>query len=193
MSLDLQVYTCQPSDNLIPQIVHRLNEYEMSVEIHPDFSFVDHSGFLPFKFRLTDPPFDILRNKELKSGFEIYIDDFSLELEKEKLKPKLSFIDKIKGKKQADIPFASPEIEERLKHFDKCVSFVWHVADSFELRFAALASAILSQLTNGVCCYPADGIWYDNKNIVEEAYHEIKQYEQSWQAKDLIFHEFDQW
>ena len=193
MSLDLLVYTRQLSDELIPQIVKRLNDFEMVAEIHPEFSFTNHSGFLPFKFHLTNPGFEILKDKELISGFEIYIDDFDLETAKENLKPKLSLFDKLKGKKQAEIPFSSPEIELRLKDFNKCVSFIWHEADSFELRFASLTSAILTELTNGVCCYPADDIWYENEKITDEAYKDLKQYEQTLDKKDLVFHEFNGW
>ena len=142
---------------------------------------------------LTNPHLNILIGKELKSGFELYIDDFDLQTAKEDLKPKLSFFDKLLGKKQPDIPFASVEIENRLKDCKKVVTFVWHAGDSFELRFASLTSAILTELTNGVCTYPADDIWYDNKNIVDEAFKEIKEYEQTLKEKDLDFMMFDQW
>jgi hypothetical protein len=56
-----------------------------------------------------------------------------------------------------------------------------------------MTSAILTELTNGVCCYPADDIWYDNKNIVEEAFKEATDYEKSVNEKDFEFHEFDEW
>ncbi|WP_266205435.1 hypothetical protein [Pontibacter kalidii] len=193
MSLDINVYTKNLSDNIIPQIVKRLNDYEMVVEVHPDFSFDDQTGFLPFKFRLTNPPLDVLNDKALISGFELYIDDFNLQEEKEKLKPKLSFIDKLKGKKTIEIPFASPEIEDRLKNYDKVITFVWHAGDSFELRFASLTSAILTELTNGICYYPADDIWYETKGIVEETYKEIRAYEQSLKGKEIKYHEFEEW
>jgi hypothetical protein len=151
------------------------------VEVHPDFKFDEEkdTGFVPFKFRLKSPHLDTLKDKELKSGFELYIDDFDLNEEKENLKPKLSFFDKLRGKKQEEIAFAPPEVEKRLKDCKKAVSFVWHAGDSFELRFASLTSAILTELTNGVCCYPADDIWYDNKNIVNEAFKETTEYEKS--------------
>ena len=65
MSLDLLVYTNNLSDDLIPQIQKRLNDFDMIVEIHPEFSFNDHEGFLPFKFRLTKSHLEILKDKEL--------------------------------------------------------------------------------------------------------------------------------
>jgi hypothetical protein len=194
MSLDIIVYSKQLSDDYIPKIVKRLNDFEMICEIHPDFSFNNQSGFLPFKFRLTNPPFPILKDKDLISGFEIYISDFDIEKEKQEAKPKQSFMDKLFGKKQPDEPFFSSQIDAQLKDCKKMTSFVWHAADSFELRFASLTSAILTELTDGVCTYSADDIWYDNKNFVEKTWHEIKDYETSLlKESDLNFHEFKSW
>ncbi len=193
MSLDLNVYCKELSDDLISKIVKRLNEYEMTVEIHPEFSFKTQTGFLPFKFRLTNPPIETLNNADLVSGFELYVSDFNLSAAKQALKPKLGFFDKLFGKQAPDIPFAIPEVEKRLSECNQIVSFIWHAGDSFELRFASLTSAILTELTNGVCSYPADNIWYDNKNIVEEAFAEIKEYENSLKQKDIKYHEFAEW
>jgi hypothetical protein len=193
MSLDLNVYCKELSDDLIPKILKRLNQYEMIVEIHPDFSFNRQEGFLPFKFRLTNPPLESLKEIELVSGFELYITNFDLSSAKQALKPKAGFFDKIFGKTAPDIPLASPEIERRLSECKQLVSFIWHAGDSFELRFASLTSAILSELTDGVCCYPADDIWYDNKRIVEDAFSEVKEYEESLLKNDIVFHEFQEW
>ena len=195
MSLDINVYTKSVSADLVPKILKILNDFDMIVEIHPNFKFDQNndSGFIPFKFRLKTPYFDKLRGKDLKSGFEIYIDDFNLQQAKEELKPKRSFTDKLFGKKQPEVEFAPNEIEKRLKDCNKVVTFVWHSSDIFELRFASMTSAILTEITNGVCCYPADDIWYENKNIVEEAYKEVTDFEKTIKEKDFNFHEFDEW
>ncbi|MFV0584771.1 MAG: hypothetical protein ACK5N4_22380 [Parabacteroides gordonii] len=193
MSLDISVYCKELTDDLMPKIVKRLNDYDMIVEVHPDVMFTNQTGFCPFKFQLTNPPAEILRGKVLVSGFELYVDDFDLAIAKEELKPKLGFWDKLLGKKQPEIAFATPDIETRLKDCRKVVSFVWHMGDSFELRFVSMVSAILTELTNGVCTYPADDIWYENKNIVEEFYKEVCDYEKSLSEKELEFHEFDGW
>ena len=50
MSLDINVYTKTLSDDLIPKIVKRLNDYEMVVEVHPDFSFNDQQVFFLLSF-----------------------------------------------------------------------------------------------------------------------------------------------
>jgi hypothetical protein len=194
MSLAIKVYCREVSKDLIPKIMKRLNDYDMIVSVHPDFTLdaVKDAGFLPFKFRLTKPPLAILKDKELKSGFELYIDEFDLQTEKENLQPKLSLFDKLRGKKQVAIPYAAPEIEARLNDCKIAVSFVWHVSDSFALRFASLTSAILTELTNGVCSYE-DETWYDNKNIVDNAFRELTQYEQTLTEKNVDFIEFDKW
>jgi len=194
MSLAIKVYCKEVSKDMIPIIMKRLSEFDMVVSVHPDFKFDadEDSGFLPFKFRLTKPHFDILKDKELKSGFELYIDEFNLDTEKEKLKPKLRFFDKLRGKKQEEVPYATPEIEARLMECKIAVSFVWHASDSFALRFASLTSAILTELTNGVCSYE-DETWYENKNIVDNAFKDVVEYEDSLTEAELDFMEFDKW
>jgi hypothetical protein len=195
MSLDLSVYCKYISSDLVPKIVQRLNEFDMVVEIHPDFKLdqENDSGFVPFKFRLKTPYFEKFRDKDLKSGFEIYFDDFDLQKRKDELKPKHSFFKKLLGKKQQEVEFTTAEIEERLKDCKKVVTFVWRSSDTFELRFASMTSAILAELTNGVCCYHADDIWYNNTDIVEEAFKDALEYEKSIKEKDFVFHEFDEW
>ncbi|UOE52706.1 hypothetical protein MTO98_16680 [Mucilaginibacter sp. SMC90] len=195
MSLDLQVYTNSLSDDLIPKIVKRLNDFDMVVEIHSAFSFNTQSGFLPFKFILTNPRFDVLKGKQLVSGFELFIDDFNLKSKKAELNPPPSkgLFQKLFGKKTSETLFAPLEFEEQLKNCTKEVTFVWHAGDSFELRFSALVSAVLTELTKGVCCYPADEIWYNTDTIVEDAYRDVQEFEGALTEKSLQYHEFQQW
>lgn len=107
----------------------------MVAEVHPDFKFDEQADtcFVPFRFRLKNPHLDILKGKVLKSGFELLIENFDLAKEKAALSPKKNFLDRLRGKKQDSVPFASPGIEARLKDCKKAVSFVWHAGDSFEL------------------------------------------------------------
>jgi hypothetical protein len=81
-------------------MISELNKFEMTCEIYPGFSFSKHSGFLPFKFRLSNPKLDILKNKDLVSGFELYVEDFEPE----------------------DADWFSPEDLARLSEFKKTVS-----------------------------------------------------------------------
>lgn len=194
MSLDINVYCKNISEDLIPKIVKRLNEFDMDVEIHPNFKFnKEDEGFLPFKFRFKNTDFEFLKDRYLVSGFEIYISDFDLLEEKDTLIPKTSFIDKLFRRKSVPDQFAPIEIEKRLEDCTKNIIFVWHAIDSFELRFATLTSAILSEITNGVCYYSADAIWYENENIVDEAFKEAKEYEKTFTESTLKFHEFENW
>lgn len=194
MSLTIKVYCKKVSKDLIPKMMNRLNDYDMVVSVHPDFKFdaEEDSGYLPFKFRLKDPRLSILKDKELKSGFELYIDEFDLHTEKENLKPKMSFFDKLLGKKQMEIPYAAPEVEALLKNCVIVVSFVWHASDSFASRFASLTSAILTELTDGVCSYE-DETWYETRNIVDNAFKDILEYEDTLTIQNIDYMEFDKW
>lgn len=194
MSLTLKVYCKNVTEDMIPKIMERLNEFDMVASIHPAFKFdpVEDAGFLPFKFRLLKPRFDILKDKELKSGFEFYMTRFDLETEKDNLKPQLGFFDKLIGKKQHDVPYAPPDIEARLMDCKVAVSFVWHGSDSFALRFASLTSAVLTELTNGVCSYE-DETWYENQHIAANAFEDVTEYEQSLTEAELDFMVFDEW
>lgn len=195
MSLDINVYCKEISADLIPDIVKRLNDFGMTVEIHPEFKFDQYtdSGFLPFKFRLHDPPLEILKNKDLIGGFEIYIDDFELEEIKRKLKPKQSTFNKLLRQRQPDIDFAPSEIEEQLNECKKVVTFVWHSANTFDVRFTLLTSAILAELTSGFCCYPSDNIWHDQQTVVENAFKDVIEYEKSLNAEEIKYYEFEKW
>lgn len=194
MSLVHTVYCKSVSKDLIPKMMERLNEFDMVTSIYPGFKFdiEKDGGFLPFKFSFKNPPLEVLRSKELRSGFEIYLGEFSLQEEKEKLNPKMSFIDRLLGKKKQEIQFAAPEIEAQLQDCKTEVSFVWRAGDTFTLRFVLLVSAILTELTNGVSCFEV-GTWYDNNKIVENAFKEVVEYEQSIPEKELDFYEFDEW
>ena len=195
MSLSYIVYCKEVSANRVPKLMKRLNDYDMVAEVHPDFQFDREAdaGFLPFKFQLKNPHQDFLRGKELKSGFEFYIDDFDLGEEKESLQPKPGFFDRLRGKKPVEVAFAPPEMEHRLKDCKKAVSFVWHAGDSFQFRFASLTSAILTELTGGICCYTGDDIWYDHENIVDTFFKEIIEYEHSLPVEEIEYQEFDRW
>ena len=122
----------------------------------------------------------------------MYIDKFNLKANKDSLNPKLSLLDKLLGKKKQEIEFAPPEIEARLKDCKISVSFVWDDIDTFKFRFVFLVGAILTELTNGVS-YFEDGTWYDNHKIVENAFQDVMDYEQSILKEELDFYEFDEW
>ncbi|WP_338841265.1 hypothetical protein [Flavobacterium ginsenosidimutans] len=185
MSLDMNVFVEDLSDSIIPEILKRLNDFDMKVEIHPDFSFQTQTGFLPFKFTLENSKFDILKDKELLSGFELYIDDYDFQKEKKHLQSKKNLFQKIFNKQT--------ETEKRLSKCTKVLNFNWHLDITFELRFVLLTSAIITEITNGVRHDPATDYWYENKNIVKEAFEDVEKFELSVSHDRLRFHEFEGW
>ncbi len=193
MSLDLNVYVKQIDDSIIPKWIDRMNQLDMECEIHPDFSFNDHSGFLPFKIRLKNPKNEELKDKEFISGFEFYKDEFDLQKELESLQPKKSFFQKLMNKSNVKVEFANSEIDSKLTDCKLVLTFNWGSHNSLELRMSSLSSAIISELTNGICCYPADDIWYDNETIVEDAHKELLEYESSLKPTEWRMHEFEGW
>ena len=194
MSLDFNVYVPQIDDTIIPKWIERMNQMGMKCEVHPEFSFKDHSGFLPFRVKIENPKNLDLANKEFVTGFEFHLEEFSLESALESLKPKKTFFQKIlKNVQEERVVFISEEIDTRLKDCKKVMIFKWGSTDTFELRMASLSSAILSELTEGVCCYPADDIWYNNAKIVDDAYKEVIAYESSISDKDWKVHLFEGW
>jgi len=49
-------------------------------------------------------------------------------------------------------------------------------------------------MTNGVCTYHADDIWYNNDGFVKQTWEDIKDYETNLlHERDLKFHEFEKW
>jgi len=196
MSLSIEVYTRELPADIVKKFVKRLNDFDMEVEVHPEFAFdaEKDSGFVPFKFAFSGPSYGELEGKQLLSGFELYMDSFDLARAKEVLRPKLGFWDRLFGKKQPGPPsFAPPVIESRLKDCKIVAYFVWHVGDPFEYRFAALGSAIFTELTNGLCRNSEDLSWFDNDNIVREAFERVCDHEESFSQRMIGYHEFEGW
>ena len=92
-----------------------------------------------------------------------------------------------------DNPFASPEIDKKLKPYNKVITFNWGSADTFELRMAVLASATLTKITGGISYYPEDGIWYNTDTVVEESIKEVSEYEKSLKPSEFQLHKFEGW
>jgi len=193
MSLDLNVYVKQIDNSIISKWIDRMNQFDMECEIHPDFSFNDHSGFLPFKIRLKNPKNQELKDKEFISGFEFYKDDFDLQKELESIQPKKSFFQKLLNKPTEKVEYVNPEVDSKLADYKLILTFNWGSHNSLELRMASLSSAIISELTSGICCYPADDIWYDNETIVHDAYKELLEYENSLKPTEWKMNEFEGW
>ncbi|PHQ59062.1 MAG: hypothetical protein COC08_09285, partial [Maribacter sp.] len=125
MSLDLNVYIDKIDDQIIPKWIERMNEFDMECEIHPEFSFANHSGFLPFKIKLKNPSNKNLESRELISGFELYKDRFDLQKELEQIQPKKTFIQRLLNKTTEKIDFVNPEIDSKLQKCNWILTFNW--------------------------------------------------------------------
>ena len=192
MSLNINVFLEEPDDSIIPIWIDELNKLGMDCKIHPDFSFNDHTGFLPFKIKVNSNSHEDLMHKEYLTGFEFYMDDFVLSDNVEPPKNR-SLIDKLLNKPIETSYFVSPEIDEKLMSFNKVITFNWGSSDTFELRMALLASATLTKIANGVCCYPADNIWYNTETVVENSLKEVSDYEKSLKPSEFKLHKFEKW
>lgn len=180
MSLDLYVYVDKLDSEVLTQVLSKLNSFDMECIIEPGFSLDTHNGFLPFcvEFRSHSNP-KLLGCKFL-TGFECYLEEFDF--------------DKVVGSGGLDIDnIESPEILSKLKKSNWLIVFNWGVHNSLELRMAAMMSAIVTEELDGVCCYPADEIWYDTKTIVQESFEEVQAYENSLNSNDWKLHHFEGW
>jgi hypothetical protein len=193
VSLDLNVYVKQIDDTIIPKWIERMNQFDMECEIHPNFSFADHRGFLPFRIKFKKPKNEEFIGKEFISGFEFYKDVFDLQKELESLVHKKNLFQRIFNKPTEKVEYVNAEIDSNLSNCKLVLTFNWGSQNSLELRMSLLSSAIISELTDGVCCYPADDIWYDNKTIVEDAYKMLKEYENSLNPNEWRMNEFEGW
>ena len=177
MSMEYTVYTPlqEISDEIIPALVSELNKFDMICEIHPDVSFANSPGFVPFKFRLDAIQFPEIAGKDLVSGVEISIYDFEAD--------------------EQGNPYFGSEEDSQQGQYNKIVSFHFTgVSDRFEFRFACLTSAVLTNLLNGI---RSDDDWNMSKGsaaIVAEAWNEVKSYEEYCARElDIPYHEFEGW
>ena len=189
--MSYNVFLNDIDDSKIQDWISELNKLGMECEVHPEFSFKTQTGFLPFKIQIHDNSHEALMNKEYLTGFEYYLDNFDIE-ENTEYKEQ-TFFQKLLRKPKEKLPFHSREIDQRLKDKKYVVTFNFGIADTFELRMASLASAALSKITDGVCCYADDDLWYDNTNIIQNALNDVSEYEKSLKEREFRIHEFEKW
>lgn len=177
MSMEYNVYTELPQipDDIIVTLVSELNKFDMTCEIHPDVSFADSPGFVPFQFRLHSSPYSELVGKDLISGVEIAIYDFDVD--------------------EQDDPFLDSEDDPQHGKYKKIVSFYFTGAsDRFEFRFACLTSAILTNRLNGIRADDDLNICTGSSNIVANAWEEVKSHEEYCARElDIPYHAFEGW
>jgi len=192
MSLEINLFTNEIDDSIIPKWINEINKLGTTCEIHPEFSFKDHEGFLPFKINIEESANKELSGGSYLSGFEFYLEDFNLS-ESLPEPEKKSLFGKLLNKPETQTYLVNEEIDKKLENYSKLITFLWSGENVLELRMALLASATFSKLTNGLCSYPADDIWYNNDTIVEEALSEVREYESSLKPSEFNLHTFEEW
>ncbi|WP_316826243.1 hypothetical protein [Pedobacter miscanthi] len=179
MSAYINIYTNSLTDDLIPTILKRLNEHENVLDLNSSFSFRNTNGSLPIIFKWDKPSLEIFNENNLKLNFNVSLKSFNLKEYKKKLfKDKIikqSFIQKITGlfkkkkRKVAKPVKLSAEVEAQLHNYNKVFSIKYHPGDVFENHFATLIGAIVTELSNGVCHFTQENVWYNSKNVLRES------------------------
>lgn len=191
MSMDINVFLNELNDSIIPIWLEKMQELGMSCQIHPEFSFSTHSGFLPFKINIHDHSHPDLMGKDYYAGFEFYYDDF--DVNKHLKQPKQLWLDKFLRKPAPVACFANAEIDQQLKKFSKSTLFNWGASDTFDLRMALLASATLTEIAKGVCWHAFSDAWPSSETIVSQSLKEVSEYEKSLTPEQFKVHEFRGW
>jgi hypothetical protein len=179
MSYDINVYVKDINDSIINDWIEKLKDLNTISTIHPEFSFNDQSGFLPFQVLLKDCPNELINEQELLTGFELYVSDFILE------EPKPSFWSRLLGKKNNETNI--------LKEFSKELVFSISSQNSLEYRMAWYSAAIITKLTNGILYDPQVDKYYQPVTIIGYAKAIVKEYEDTLGTDDWIFHRFEGW
>lgn len=179
MSAYINIYTNSLTDDLIPTILKRLNEHENVLDINSSFSFRNPNGNLPIVFKWDKPSLAIFNENNLKLNFSVSLKSFDLKEYKKKLfKEKIikkSIVQKILGlfkkkKRKAAKPVKlSAAVEAQLQNCNKVFSLKYHYGDVFENHFATLIGAIITELTNGICHFTQENVWYDAKDVLRES------------------------
>lgn len=200
MNLNIKLYCKELPFGLVLKLKERLNQYDMHVDIQPDFLLHNEftSAYLSFRFSFKEEStFHAISSKELKSGFEFYIEDFNLKDDEELFNPRLLFVEHLQGKRNEDYVFGKHSMISALNECTKQICFIANTDDDiFEMRFASLTSAILTDLTKGICHYPDYNLWYDQSNLgktADRVFKSIIGYENALVKNEIVFHEFEVW
>lgn len=178
MSYDLNIYLKNISDVDKNTCISYLSKFGMDVDIYPEVDFNTHTGFLPFKFKLHNPP-KYIEDMTYLSGFEYYADIFNYNNEIETIS-------------QEDSYLFDAEFDYLIKECAYVINLYISAQDSFEVRFAFLFGAYLVD-----CC---GGIFIDNqsglmlaKNASETLFPLVLEYESAINVQTIKTHFFEAW
>ncbi len=175
MSAHINIYTNSLTDNLIPEIVERLNQHEKVLSLEQSFTFKNPRSILSLEFRWTKPSIEILNTSVLKAQFSTSFKPFELsEFKKKNVRQKAakqSYIDKLLKRKKKKVykPIKiSAQVESQLKAFKKVFSIKYYPGNLFEHHLATLLGSIITEMGKGICHFTNEDIWYTDKNAVAE-------------------------
>ena len=205
--MDLNVYTKDLSIELIPRIKKRFKDFNMDVELHPNFKFDQKKdiGFLPIKLNV-----DLGHSKhydkidfEILTGFEIFFSNYDYEeelnenKEYETLSEKKSLFSKIFGKNKVLLSenffIADEEFDKLLKLCNKNVFLSCKSHNKSELRVSLLFAAFLAELTNGIVFDPQNGKYLNGIQALETFPSQIEEYENSFSEEEFTVNKFEDW
>lgn len=178
MSYDLIVHVNELNDSIVPEWLEELRRFNMSVEIHPAFTFESQSGFLPFKIIVFDCPNPKLNEMELMSGFELSVNDLYPEV-------KRSIWSKWFSKDRGT--------HSGTHNYTKELVFRISIQDSFEYRLAWYSAAAIVKMCNGILIDPQENIQLAGNQAIRHAYEQVINDEKSIQEDEWRIHKFNGW
>ncbi|MCY9593959.1 hypothetical protein [Paenibacillus chitinolyticus] len=182
MGFELSVQLKGLNDKIIPAWLAEIRKFNMDVDIYPNFSFNNHSGFLPFKIVTYDCPNRSLNNIELLTGYELFVNRIEESIKRQSLFTKL-----FSGQKQL-----SP-IEKKLSEADTEVIFKISARDSFEFRIGWYSAASLALLCDGVLTDLYEGVQLEGQEMIRRAHEVVLEDERLIKENEWRVHEFKEW
>jgi hypothetical protein len=164
----LNIYLNEFSSDLIRKVLDRLNKFDMRCEINPVSNFAT-PGYVSFRFRFKK--FNTLhcQHNVFVGGFRLQVRNFDWHNYKNSLE------------------LDDCNIFRELMQCHQVLTFEWDPLNVFELRFAFLTSAIIAELTHGICHYPGNNAWLTSNNIVKQAWDEVRSFERIVALKNISF------
>lgn len=175
MGYDLTVRLNKLDDSIIQQWISELNKFNMDVEVHPTFSFMNHSGFLPFKVKIYDCPNRSLNHIELTTGYELYVRQIGGNQDKGSIFKKLLSRNKQQNSDMVEVDF-------RIS-----------AQDSFEFRMGWYSAASLAYLCQGILLDPQEGIQIEGQRLISHALRCVLEDEKQIKEDEWRIHKFEGW
>jgi hypothetical protein len=194
VSLEVEMYLPKADDTLIKTWLDRLLQLGMQCELHPDFSFLSQTGYLPIKLRNLKPTRAEFENQDFSSGFEFYLEKFEIASMPFQQSAAPKGLGRLFGKKPSTSEYrVSQQVDEILRTCRLHLTFRFSPADVFELRLADLSSIILAELTDGIRYLPSEGEWMKNQDFANTALSSIEEFERSLEDGGYKSHPFESW